>query len=497
MMKRNLISTMTVAITVIAGAAPAAAQKQKSHKNVYVAAGVDVAAALESLQSLQFVPATPVVVPTEPRFVRGERVQLRANAPAAWQEQDPANALYKAAREELNKQNFTKAASAFNQIIVRYPKSAYTPDAYYWQAFALYRIGNESELKTARALLQKQRTSFPRASTVTSDESASLLARINGQLAQRGYAPAAESVARDAKSAVSQQCPNDEDDDVRAAALQSFLNMNAEQAMPMLKQILARRDACSATLREKAVFIVSQKRGADVEDVLLGTARNDPSSKVREQAVFWLSQVNTERALGYLEDILKTTNDDKIADKAIFAISQHNSSRASQMLRDYASNQNADFKLRDKAIFWLGQRRGNENAQFLKDLYGRERDAKLRDKIIFALSQQRGNESWLMDIATNESETIEMRKKALFWAGQNRATSLSELAGLYDRMSNREMKDQLIFVYSQRREKEAVDKLMDIAKKESDRELRKKAVFWLGQSKDPRAAEFLMQLINQ
>jgi len=64
-------------------------------------------------------------------------------------------------------------------------------------------------------------------------------------------------------------------------------------------------------------------------------------------------------------------------------------------------------------------------------------------------------------------------------------------------MSNREMKEQLIFVYSQRREREAVDKLMSIAKNETDRELRKKAVFWLSQSKDPRVAEFLMQLINQ
>ena len=63
-------------------------------------------------------------------------------------------------------------------------------------------------------------------------------------------------------------------------------------------------------------------------------------------------------------------------------------------------------------------------------------------------------------------------------------------------MKDREMKDQLIFVYSQRREKEAVDRLMQIAKTEPDRELRKKAIFWLSQSKDPRVAEFLMQLIN-
>ena len=102
-----------------------------------------------------------------------------------------------------------------------------------------------------------------------------------------------------------------------------------------------------------------------------------------------------------------------------------------------------------------------------------------------------------MELATNGNESVENRKKALFWAGQSRGTSIAELTALYDRMNSREMKDQLIFVYSQRRDKEAVDKLMEIARKESDPELRKKAVFWLGQSKDPRAAEFLMQIINQ
>ena len=59
------------------------------------------------------------------------------------------------------------------------------------------------------------------------------------------------------------------------------------------------------------------------------------------------------------------------------------------------------------------------------------------------------------------------------------------------------MKEQLIFVYSQRRETKAVDKLMEIARTEQDRELRKKAVFWLSQSRDPRVADFLLEVINQ
>jgi predicted ATP-grasp superfamily ATP-dependent carboligase len=96
----------------------------------------------------------------------------------------------------------------------------------------------------------------------------------------------------------------------------------------------------------------------------------------------------------------------------------------------------------------------------------------------------------------NEREPVEMRKKALFWAGQQGGT-LGDLFGLYAKMQNREMKEQLIFVYSQRHEPAALDEMIRIAKTEPDKELRKKAIFWLGQSHDPRAAQVLLEIINQ
>jgi hypothetical protein len=92
---------------------------------------------------------------------------------------------------------------------------------------------------------------------------------------------------------------------------------------------------------------------------------------------------------------------------------------------------------------------------------------------------------------------MEMRKKALFWAGQSRGLSMDELGNLYNRIGNREMKEQIIFVYSQRRDPAAADKLMEIAKTEQDRDLRKKAIFWLTQSRDPRVVKFLEEIIGQ
>ena len=74
-----------------------------------------------------------------------------------------------------------------------------------------------------------------------------------------------------------------------------------------------------------------------------------------------------------------------------------------------------------------------------------------------------------------------------------RGIPVQDFINLYDRSSNRAMKEQLIFLYSQRREREVVDKMLDIARSEKDRELQKKAIFWLGQSKDPRVVQLLQR----
>ena len=107
------------------------------------------------------------------------------------------------------------------------------------------------------------------------------------------------------------------------------------------------------------------------------------------------------------------------------------------------------------------------------------------------------NATWLLGIAQSANEPMKMRTKALFWAAQSKEVPLNDFTALYDKVSDREMKEQIIFAYSQRKEPGAVDKLMDIARKDTDKELRGKAIFWLSQTKDPRVAKFLEELIIQ
>jgi HEAT repeat protein len=431
--------------------------------------------------------------------------------PEPWAKADPADSLYRLAREAMLRGDYKRAAEIFHRIPERYPQSAYAGQSLYFEAYSLYRSGGNDDLSTARDRLKQLKQRYP---AIAKKDGDPLLTRVCGELAKRGDEACAAEINKiagegnDVTGGQTVTIPGpqgrttcspdaDEDSDDRIMALQALLNMDAERALPILKQVLARRDPCSVALRRKAVFLVSQKRTAETASLLMSVARSDPDQETREQAVFWLSQV--PGSTGLLEEILKGNSDQSIKEKALFALSQQSEPRAAQILRDFAARENENSDLREKAIFWLGQRRSPENTEFLRNLYSRIRDQDLREKILFSLSQQKGagNEQWLMNIALNPKEDIELRKKALFWAGQS-GVAISEMSKLYDQMNHTEMREQIIFVLSQRqRDPAAMDKLFDIAKNEKDAELRKKAIFWLGQSRDPRVQQFLMDLINR
>jgi HEAT repeat protein len=274
--------------------------------------------------------------------------------------------------------------------------------------------------------------------------------------------------------------------------------MDAERARPILRRVLARRDTGSVCLRRKAVFLVAQQGVEGTEDILLESVRSDPDAEVQRQAVFWLSQVGTERAVKALDSILRFSKDSEIQDKAVFALSQHNRPAAQQALRAYAERGDVPESAREKAIFWLGQAGSAENAAFLRSLYSRLKNQELRKKIVFSLSQMGGPENgkWLLGLARDASQGIEMRKQALFWAGQA-GVPITDLTSLYGNVADQEMREQLIFVYSQRDEPQALDRLIDIAKSDPNPELRKRALFWLGQSEDSRAVQALEDVLEQ
>src|SRR5688500_11949459 len=179
--------------------------------------------------------------------------------PAPWGQAGPADSLYRLGREAINRGDFRRAAALFAEISAKHPRSEYAPDAPYWRAFALYKSGRTEDLRGALKSLDRHESTFPKAGTIKDGEE--LAIRIRGQLAQQADGDAAEQLSREAQEAQKRPCVRDDTDaEIRAAAMNALLQMDAEGAIPIIKQVLAKKDECSVALREKAVFLLSQKR---------------------------------------------------------------------------------------------------------------------------------------------------------------------------------------------------------------------------------------------
>lgn len=434
------------------------------------------------------------------------RTNTAAGTVASAQREEPADSLYRLARSAMNDNEYRRAADLFKQVVDKYPKSGKAGEALYWRSWSLLKLGTErrskSDLDDAMAAVERWQRDY-RSSDLAS-EAVALVGQIRSEQAKLGDANAAAAISESSKG-LSQQRPcsgNRADEEMRIAALEGLMGMSASDAMPILDEVLKQRDPCRVELRKKAVWLVSQKRVDNAARTLLEVARTDPSAEVRKEAVFWMSQTRAEIAVPLLDSILFTSTDEEVRKNSIFSLSQHagRNDRARLSLQRAAEDEKMSDEIRGEAIFWLGNAHVVDFAYF-RALFAKTKRLELREKIIFAVQQSRGPQAaaWLQELARDKSVDVETRKNAIFWLGQRPGTDLDLLSSLYDQAKGEdEIQDHILFVFSQRRESTAVDKLMAIAKTDPNIERRKQALFWLGQKKnDPRVNAFLRELITR
>src|SRR5436305_3782917 len=143
---------------------------------------------------------------------------IASSPPESWSQSDPADSLYRLAREALNRGEYRRSAELFGDITQRFPNSVYASDARYWKAFALYRIGSNSDLRAALVSLQDSGRSFRSASL--SNDAPVLATRIRAALAAQGDTNAPRQVSQ---PAVQPGSPRDREDiAVRVESLSSL-----------------------------------------------------------------------------------------------------------------------------------------------------------------------------------------------------------------------------------------------------------------------------------
>ncbi|GLC25462.1 HEAT repeat domain-containing protein [Roseisolibacter agri] len=370
---------------------------------------------------------------------------------------------------------------------------------------AVARALSETQVAAAEAAREGTRAA---AEAIQSQEVQRAIAdagREAARAAQEGMRAGAEalrdvsiSIGGSAKmSSSSRRNPNcrDADDDERVIALNALQQMDAERAMPLLRKVLARRDECSEMLRRRAVFIVAQKKSPESAELLVSAARNDPNAEVREEAVQWLSRVGGDRAIDFLRDVARSDTSVSLRKRAVFALSQSKEARARETLRALATARETTAEVRGEALYWAIARGDSTDAEWARRLFPSLETRELKERVISSLARQRGSSAWLMQVARDSRESLEVRKSAFGYAARN--ATAPQLIEMWDATKEKELKESLILALSRRKEPEALDKLIAIARNDQDRDVRKSAVFWLSRSSEPRALAFLTELIDK
>jgi HEAT repeat protein len=195
---------------------------------------------------------------------------------------------------------------------------------------------------------------------------------------------------------------------------------------------------------------------------------------------------------------LSRTGDVAVRHSAVFWLGQSGDAQAIRTLHTVIEDARENERVRANAIFSLAHGDATAPAEYayLRGIFPRLESTRLKESVLQGMAEdEAGGGRWLLDRARDAREPTQVRRSALFWAGQREATPTSELVAAYRDLDEPALREHAIFVLSQRDDNAAVDALLRIARADSDRRMRGKALFWLAQKNDDRVTKLISDLL--
>jgi HEAT repeat protein len=223
------------------------------------------------------------------------------------------------------------------------------------------------------------------------------------------------------------------------------------------------------------------------------------NQQVRQSALRVLARQENGEGVPALIDISRTTQDVWLGRQALSTLAQSGDPRARTYLRTAVQRDDLNDEMRVAAIRGIGRDYAtSQDAEFLRSLYAKLPSEKTKDAVLEALGEMGGsaNAKWLMTIAGNNDESLRLRRRAVQLT-ERAGTPISDVAQLYDRVDDPQMKDAIIATLSNNGTKAATDKLLAIAKSDQNYAMRRRAVNALARSEDPRVKDALKDIVEK
>lgn len=371
-------------------------------------------------------------------------------------------------REDRDYQNGMRALDArqWDQAISSFKAAAahnggQVDAALYWKAYAQNRAGHREDSLSTIAELRKD---YP-SSRWTGDARA-LEVEIRGQ-SGTPVSPASES-----------------DDNLKLLAINSLMQSDPKQALPILQQLLASRNN-SPKVKERALFVLTQNPSPEARKLLADIARGASNPDLQLKAIRYMGMMGGDESRKELASLYNSSSDERIK-RAILQGFMMSGSR-DFLLNAAKTERNPE--LRRDAIRQLAMSGGQDE---LWQLYGSETSVENKKAILQSMFLG-GNSAKLVDIARNEKDPA-LRVaaiKSLGLMGDNGRGDV--LVSIYQSDPNREVREAVLNSLFLQHNGKA---LVALARSEKNPEMKRKIVEKMALVNSKETTDYMMEILK-
>ncbi len=372
--------------------------------------------------------------------------------------------LYREGTGSVDDGRYEQAVARFKRLLEADSKWSRADGAYYWEAYALNKLGKREEALSTLGEIAKQ---FPQSRWI--NDAKALQVEVQ-QSAGRPVSP--DSI---------------DDQDLKLLALTALMNSDSERAVPLVDGVL-KDPKNNLSLKAKALYVLAQRPNNEKAREIVGAyAKNGSNPDLQIRAVGYVGTWRTKDGSQILADIYAANSDVAVKRAVLRGLS--NSRDSARLFGAVKSEQNAD--LRREAIRGLGNMQAaNELAQ----LYATETNVELKDSILSSMMSARATDK-LIEIAKTE-KNAELRGDAIRYLSSTRGDKTADaLVAIYGSESDKNVKAQILRSLANQG---AGKQLVEILRNEKDAELKGSGVKMLGQIRNSKeASDYLMELISK
>lgn len=365
---------------------------------------------------------------------------------------------YRRGRTALDASRWEDAIAAFSDSAAR--KGAAADGALYWKAYAQNRAGQRDAALATLAALRQQ---YP--SSRWSNDAQALEVEIHARTGAP-VNPAAES-----------------DDDLKLIAINSLMQSDPKQALPILEKLL--KSNSSPKLKYRALFVLTQSGSPEARKVLSGIALGGSNPDLQRAAIRYMGMMGGDDVRRELASIYgsSTDRDVRLAILQAFMVS------GSREFLLNAAKIEKDPDLRRAAIHDLGVSGGQDE---LWQLYQSEGSVENKEEILKAMFVG-GNSAHLVEVARSEKDP-RLRLAAIRSLGMMGDHGSGDvLVSIYHSGQDRTVREAILNALFIQQNGKA---LVDLARNEQDPQMKKEIINKLALVHSKESTDYMLEILK-